>query len=101
MNLIAPITGWAAKFLKGAAAAAVGGIFTAIGVAWADPKVICFTSDCLALLGKQVLVGAVLAVGAYFKTPHRDADTRTREEDAGPGLTDISSGVQGPVTDYK
>lgn len=99
MNLLAPISGWLAKLVKGLAAAAFGGAVTVLMNSWADPAHICFTSDCLQLLGKEAMAGALIAVLAYFKQPHRDPLERTREEDT-PIMADRRTSV-GQATDYK
>lgn len=99
MNLLAPISGWFAKLVKGLAAAAFGGAVTVLMNSWADPARICFTSDCLQLLGKEALVGAFIAVLAYFKQPPRGPLERTREEDT-PIMGDRRSGTS-TATSYK
>ena len=99
MNLLAPISGWFAKVLKGLVAAAFGGAVTVVTAAWADPSHICFTSDCLKLLWKEALAGAVIAVLAYFKQPHREPEARTREEDT-PLMGERRSST-GQATTYK
>lgn len=101
MNLLAPISGWLTKALKGLLAAAFGGAITVIAAVWADPAHICFTSDCLHLLVKEALAGALIAVLAYFKTPHRDPDNRTREDDTADDLMGDRRSSTGQSATYK
>lgn len=67
--------------LKGALAAALGGAGFILGSAWANPKDICFTTECLVVLGKQMLSGATIAVVAYFHMPPRNPASTDRMVD--------------------
>lgn len=70
-----------ARVVKGALAAALGGAGFILGSAWANPNDICFTSECLQILSKQMLSGATIAVVAYFTKPPRNPNSTDRRMD--------------------